>query len=85
MNLSATYFIVKNIGVDVEKYKLQGLLVIVEAKKGYFSLTNELVDITIMIKMLFQHSNKLGKSGFKFISDMGLFFHRPRVKWPVKS
>ena len=69
----------KNIGVDVEKYKLQGLLVIVEAKKGYFSLTNELVDITIMIKMLLQRSNKLGKSGLTVFSDMGLFFHRNRL------
>jgi hypothetical protein len=69
----------KNIGVNVEKYKLQGLLVIVEAKKGYFSLTNELVDITIMIKMLLQRSNKLGKSGLTIFSDMELFFHHNRL------
>jgi hypothetical protein len=74
----------KNIGVDVEKHKLQGLLVIVEAKKGYFSLTNELVDITIMIKMLLQRSNKLGKSGLTVFSDMGLFFHHYRIEELVK-
>jgi hypothetical protein len=69
----------KNIDVDVEKYKLQGLLVIVIAKKGYFNLTNELVDITIMIKMLLQRSNKLCKSGLTVFSDMGLFFHHNRL------
>jgi hypothetical protein len=46
----------------VEKYELQGSLVIVEAKKGYYGLINELVDITIMIKMLFQRLNKLVKN-----------------------
>ena len=30
----------KNTGLDVETYKLQGSLVIVESKKGYFNLTN---------------------------------------------
>jgi hypothetical protein len=77
MNLSATFFIVSRI--LVEKYKLQGLLVILEAKKGYFSLTNELVDITTMIKMLLQHSNKSGKSGLTVFSDMGLFFHHNKL------
>ena len=69
----------KNIGLDVEKYKLQGLLVIVEAKKGYFSLTNEIVDITIMIKMLLQRSNKLGRNGLTVFSDMGLFFNHNKI------
>jgi hypothetical protein len=69
----------ENIDVDVEKYKLQGLLVIVIAKKGYFNLTNELVDITIMIKMLLQRSNKLCKSGLTVFSDMSLFFHHNRL------
>jgi hypothetical protein len=69
----------KNIDLDVQKYKLQGSLVIVEAKKGYFSLTNELVDIMIMIKMLLQRSTKLGKSGLAIFSDMGLFFDHNRI------
>jgi hypothetical protein len=74
----------KNIDLDVQKYKLQGSLVIVEAKKGYFSLTNELVDIMIMIKMLLQRSNKLGKSGLTVFSDMGLFFNHNRIDDLIK-
>jgi hypothetical protein len=74
----------KNIDLDVQKYKLQGSLVIVEAKKGYFSLTNELVDIMIMIKMLLQRSNKLGKSGLTVFSDMGLFFNDNRIDDLIK-
>jgi hypothetical protein len=74
----------KNTGLDVERYKLQGSLVIVESKKGYFSLTNELVDIMIMIKMLLQRSNKLGKSGLTVFSDMGLFFHQNRIDDLIK-
>jgi DcmR-like sensory protein len=74
----------KNIDLDVQKYKLQGLLVIVEAKKGYFSLTNELVDIMIMIKMPLQRSNKLGKSGLTVFSDMGLFFDHNRIEDLIK-
>jgi hypothetical protein len=49
--------------VNVEKFKLQGSLVIVDSKKAFFSLTDELVDLMIMAKMLLQRSNKLGKSG----------------------
>ena len=74
----------KSIDLDVQKYKLQGSLVIVEAKKGYFSLTNELVDIMIMIKMLLQRSNKLGKSGLTVFSDMGLFFNHNRIDDLIK-
>jgi DcmR-like sensory protein len=74
----------KNTGLDVERYKLQGSLVIVESKKGYFSLTDELVDIMIMIKMLLQRSNKLGKSGLTVFSDMGLFFHQNRIDDLIK-
>src|SRR5919106_6036755 len=74
----------ENIDLDVQKYKLQGSLVIVEAKKGYFSLTNELVDIMIMIKMLLQRSNKLGKSGLTVFSDMGLFFNQNRIDDLIK-
>jgi hypothetical protein len=74
----------KNIDLNVQKYKLQGSLVIVEAKKGYFSLTNELVDIMIMIKMLLQRSNKLGKSGLTVFSDMGLFFNHNRIDDLIK-
>ena len=74
----------KNIDLDVQKYKLQGSLVIVETKKGYFSLTNELVDIMIMIKMLLQRSKKLGKSGLTVFSDVSLFFNHNRINDLIK-
>ncbi len=74
----------KNTGLDVERYKLQGSLVIVESKKGYFGLTNELVDIMIMIKMLLQRSNNLGKSGLTVFSDIGLLFHQNRIDDLIK-
>jgi len=73
------YCIPPHLFIQHIKKKLQGSLVIVEAKKGYFSLTNELVDIMIMIKMLLQRSNKLGKSGVTVFSDMGLFFNYNRI------
>jgi hypothetical protein len=64
----------RDIGLELEKYKLQGSLVIVEAGRAYFSLTNKPVDITIMIRMLLKRQHKLGKSGRTIFSDMGLFF-----------
>src|SRR5215211_7502478 len=83
-SVSNLFHSLKNINLDIQKYKLQGSLVIVEAKKGYFSLTNELVDIMIMIKMLLQRSNKLGKSGLTVFSDMGLFFNHNRIDDLIK-
>jgi hypothetical protein len=74
----------KNNGVNVEKFKLQGSLVIVDSKKAFFSLTNELVDLMIMAKMLLQRSNKLGKSGLTVFSDMALFFHHNRIDDLIK-
>jgi hypothetical protein len=53
-----------NGNIDVDEYKKQGSLVLVESKKGYFSLTNELVGIIVMIKMLLQRASKLEKSGY---------------------
>jgi hypothetical protein len=38
----------------------------------------------IMIKMLLQRSNKLGKSGLTVFSDMGLFFHQNRIDDLIK-
>jgi hypothetical protein len=83
-SVSNLFHSLKNLNLDVQKYKLQGSLVIVEAKKGYFSLTNELVDIMIMISMLLQRSRKLGKSGLNVFSDMGLFFSHNRIDDPIK-
>lgn len=65
--------------IGVEKYKKEGSLILVESTKGYFSLKNDFVGIIIMIKMLLERKNKLGKSGVSAISDMGLFFHNKRI------
>jgi hypothetical protein len=51
----------------------------VESKKGYFGLTNELVDLMIMINMLLQRLIKLGKRGLTIFSDKALFFHYNRI------
>ncbi|MFZ0265818.1 MAG: hypothetical protein WAL42_12110, partial [Nitrososphaeraceae archaeon] len=74
----------KNTGLDVQKYRSEGSLVIVESKKGYFSLTNTLVDLMIMIKMLLQCSSKLSRSGLTIFSDMGLFFQYNRIDDLIK-
>lgn len=73
-SISNLFLGLKNTGLDVQKYRSEGSLVIVESKKGYFSLTNKLVDLMIMIKMLLQRSSKLSRSGLTIFSDMGLFF-----------
>ena len=79
-SVSKIFQSLKNAGLDTERYKLQGSLVIVDSKKAYFSLvTNELVDIMIMVKMLLQRSNKLGKRGLTVFGDMGLFFNQNRI------
>ena len=70
--------------IDVEKYKKEGSLVLVEPKKGYFSLTNELVGIMIMVRMLLQRASKLEKNGVAVISDMGIFFHMNKVEELIK-
>ena len=70
--------------IGVEKYKKEGSLILVESTKGYFSLKNDFVGIIIMIKMLLERKNKLGKSGVSAISDMGLFFHNKRISDLIK-
>ena len=44
----------KNTGLDVQKFRSEGSLIIVKSKKGYFGLTNKLVDLMIMVNMLLQ-------------------------------
>jgi hypothetical protein len=56
----------------------------VESKKGYFGLTNELVDLMIMINMLLQRLIKLGKSGLTLFSDKALFLHYNRTDDQIK-
>lgn len=83
-SISNLFLGLKNTGLDVQKYRLEGSLIIVESKKGYFSLTNNLVDLTIVIKMLLQRSNKLSRNGLTIFSDMGLFFHENRIDDLIK-
>ena len=74
----------KNTGLDVQKYRSEGSLIVVESKKGYFGLTNELVDLMIMINMLLQRLIKLGKNGLTIFSDKALFFHYNRIDDLIK-
>jgi hypothetical protein len=61
-NVSIDNFLLglKNTGLDVQKYRSEGSLIVVESKKGYFSLTSELVDLMIMVNMLLHRLIKLG-------------------------
>lgn len=69
----------RNIDVNTESRQKDGSLVIRESAKAFFNLADELVDITIMMKMLLQRKRKLGKDGLTAICDMGIFFHRKRI------
>jgi hypothetical protein len=68
----------KDIDSDIESRRKDGSLIIRESAKAYFNLTDELVDIMIMIRMLLQRKRKLGKDGLTVICDMGIFFHKKR-------
>ncbi|HET7284450.1 MAG TPA: MEDS domain-containing protein [Nitrososphaeraceae archaeon] len=71
-------------GIDTEKCKREGSIIIIESKKGYYSLTDEFIGVMIMTKMLLRRANKLGKTGVTVISDMGLFFHLNRIEDLIK-
>jgi MEDS: MEthanogen/methylotroph, DcmR Sensory domain len=71
-------------GIDLEKCKKEGSILVVESKNGYYSLTNEFVGVMIMTKMLLRRANKLDKAGVTVISDMGLFFHLKRIEDLIK-
>jgi len=71
-------------GIDIEKCKKEGSILVVESKNGYYSLTNEFVGVMIMTKMLLRRANKLDKAGVTVISDMGLFFHLKRIEDLIK-
>jgi hypothetical protein len=48
-------------GIDMEKCKREGSIIIIESKKGYYSLTDEFIGVMIMKKMLLRRANKLGR------------------------
>jgi hypothetical protein len=73
-----------NNDINMEKCKREGSIIIIESKKGYYSLTDEFVGVMIMTRMLLRRANKLGKTGVTVISDMGLFFHLNRIEDLIK-
>jgi hypothetical protein len=66
----------KNIDDDIETRQKDGSLVIRDSAKAYFNLSDELVDIMIMIRMLLQRKRKLGKDGLTVMCAMGAFFNK---------
>jgi len=73
-----------NNGIDIDKRKKEGSIVVVESKKAYYSLTDEFVGVMIMTKMLLRRANKIGKAGVTIISDMGMFVDLNRVNDLIK-
>jgi hypothetical protein len=80
--------ILKKNGIDTDRTKKEGSIVVVESKKAYYSLTDQFVGIMIMVEMLLQRAKKLNKMGITVISDMGLFFHLDRldnlIRWETE-
>ena len=70
----------RSTGIDIDKYKKEGSIVIVQSEKAHYSLYQEFVGVMIMTKMLLRRLDKLGKAGISIISDMGLFFHRNKLE-----
>jgi hypothetical protein len=68
-----------NNSIDIDRYKKEGSIIVVESKKAYYSLTQEFVGIMIMTKMLLQRADKLRKAGVTVVSDMGLFFDLNKI------
>lgn len=69
-----------NNNFNLEKLRNEGSLVIVDSKKGFYSMLDRFVGIIIMVKMLLRRSESLGKNGVTVISDTGLFFHLNRIE-----
>jgi hypothetical protein len=70
----------RSTGIDIDKYKKEGSIVIVQSEKAHYSLSQEFVGVMIMTKMLHRRSDKLGKAGISIILDMGLFFHTNKLE-----
>lgn len=87
-SISDVLHILKNSGIDTDRTKKEGSIVVVESKKAYYSLTDQFVGIMIMVEMLLQRAKKLNKMGITVISDMGLFFHLDRldnlIRWETE-
>ncbi|HYZ50464.1 MAG TPA: MEDS domain-containing protein, partial [Nitrososphaeraceae archaeon] len=70
----------RSTGIDIDKYKKEGSIIIVQSEKAHYSLNQEFVGVMIMTKMLLRRLDKLGKAGISIISDMGLFFHTNKLE-----
>jgi hypothetical protein len=66
-------------GIDIDRYKKEGSIIVVESKKAYYSLTQEFVGIMIMTKMLLRRADKMRKTCVTVVSDMGLFFDMNKI------
>jgi hypothetical protein len=66
------------------KMKNDGSLVIVDSKKGFYSMLDRFVGIIIMVKMLLTRSETHRKNGVTVISDTGIFFHLNRIDDLIK-
>lgn len=71
--------IVTSNGINIDRYKKEGSIIVVESKKAYYSLTQEFVGIIIMTKMLLRRADKMRKAGVTVLSDMGLFFDMNKI------
>lgn len=60
-------------------HKNEGSLVVVDSRKGFYSMLDRFVGIIIMIKMLLTRSKTHGKNGVSVVADTGLFFHIDRI------
>ena len=60
----------RNTGINIDKYKKEGSIVIVHSEKAHYILSQEFVGVMIMTKMLLRRLDKLGKAGITIISDI---------------
>jgi hypothetical protein len=52
----------RNTGIDIDKYKKEGSVVVVQSKEAYYGLSEEFVGVTIMAKMLLRRGHKPQKA-----------------------
>lgn len=73
-----------NNNFNLRNMKNDGSLVIVDSKKGFYSMLDRFVGIIIMVKMLLTRAETHGKNGVTVVSDTGIFFHLNRIDDLIK-
>ena len=73
-----------NNNFNLGKMKNDGSLVIVDSKKGFYSMLDRFVGIIIMVKMLLTRAQTHRKNGVTVVSDTGIFFHLNRIDDLIK-